>query len=140
LDLNLRPARPEDRSVCEKIFAAVQRLAYPRQPPADLMPWDFEAATREEDLWVAQSGLSIRGWIGIYRPARFIHHLYVDPDHLRQGVGRALLTLALGRCGGSAELKCDEANRPAQAFYLASGWRPVGWGWAPSGPWIRFGF
>jgi hypothetical protein len=61
LDLNLRPARPEDRWACENIFAAVQLLAYPRQPPAASMPWDFEAATREEDLWVAQSGANIRG-------------------------------------------------------------------------------
>ena len=56
----------------------MQRLAYPRQPPAALMPGDFEAETREEDLWVAQSGANIRGWVGIYLPARFIHHLYVD--------------------------------------------------------------
>jgi GNAT superfamily N-acetyltransferase len=76
--------------------------------------------------------------VAIYRPARFIHHLYVDPDYLRRGIGLALLAQALGHCGGSADLKCDEANRPAQAFYLAAGWRPVDWGWAPSGPWIRF--
>jgi GNAT superfamily N-acetyltransferase len=140
LELILRPACPADRPACEQIFAVVQRLAYPRNPRATVSPGDFEAATREEDLWVAQSGASIRGWVAIYLPEGFIRHLYVDPPHLRQGIGRALLSLALGRCGGSAELKCDEANRAAQAFYLAAGWRPVGWGWAPSGPWIRFGY
>ncbi len=140
MGLILRPAGPEDRPACEQIYASVRELVHPGQPSTTLSSRDFEAATRGEDLWIAQSGASIRGWVAIYRPARFIHHLYVDPDHLRQGVGRALLSLALARCGGRAELKCDEANRRAQAFYLALGWRPVGWGWAPNGPWIRFAY
>ncbi len=93
---------------------------------------------REEELWVAEEWGRIRGLVAVYRAASFIRHLYVDPDHLRLGIGRALLALALRHCGGTAELKCDEANRAAQAFYLAAGWRPVDWGWAPSGPWIRF--
>jgi GNAT superfamily N-acetyltransferase len=138
LELNLREARPEDRPICTRIFLAAQPLAHPRRHDVKFEAFDFEAATRGEDLWVAQAAGRIRGLVAIYRPARFIHHLYVDPGCLRQGVGLALLAQALGQCGGSADLKCDEANRSAQAFYLAAGWRPVDWGWAPSGPWIRF--
>ena len=138
MDLILRPARPEDRLECEQIFIAAQPLAYPRQREGAPGSADFDPATREEDLWVAEASGRIRGWVAIYRPARFIHHLYVDPGHLGQGIGQALLTLALRYCGGAAELKCDEANRAAQAFYRAAGWHPVDWGWAPSGPWIRF--
>jgi GNAT superfamily N-acetyltransferase len=137
LDLILREARPQDRPVCEQIFVAAQPLAYPRQHQPTLGPADFESVTREEDLWVAELAGKVRGLVAIYSPARFIHHLYVDPAHMRQGIGQALVALALRRCGGGAELKCDEANRVAQAFYLAAGFRPVEWGWAPSGPWIR---
>ena len=134
----LREARPGDLAACARIFLAVQPLAFPRQPAASHEATDFEAATREEELWVAEAAGGIRGWVAIYRPDGFIHHLYVEPGFHRQGIGSALLRLALRRCGGTGELKSNEANRAAHAFYMASGWRPAGWGWAPSGPWIRF--
>jgi GNAT superfamily N-acetyltransferase len=62
----------------------------------------------------------------------------VLPNLHRRGIGRALLNLALARCGGHAELKCQEANRKACLVYTLLGWRPVGWGWSMTGPWIRF--
>ena len=127
-----------DLPVCAKIFLAGQPLAYPRQHEADFVLSDFEASTREEDLFVAEVAGRIRGLVAMYRPGCFVHHLYVDPGYHRQGIGLALLALALRHCGGTGELKCDEANRTAHTFYLAAGWRPVGWGWSPSGPWIRF--
>ena len=74
------------------------------------------------------------------RPQRFIHSLYVRPDRHRQGIGRALLDRALGRCGGHAALKCQEANRAACQFYLRLGWRPMDWGWSEAGPWIMFAY
>ena len=79
-----------------------------------------------------------RGFVSIYLPERFIHSLYVHPARHRQGIGQALLDLALRRCGGRAELKCQEGNRGACAFYTRLGWRPVDWGWSTAGPWIRF--
>ena len=138
MDLILREGRPEDRLACARLFAAAQPLAYPARRAALAGAADFEAATRGEELWIAEEAGRVRGLIAIYRPARFIHHLYVDPGCLGRGIGRALLTQGLRQCGGGADLKCDEANRPAQAFYLAAGFQPVEWGWAPSGAWIRF--
>lgn len=138
MELVLREARPADRASCVQIFTDAAPLAYPRMVETAPSPIDFEAATREEDVWVAETQESICGWVAVYSPARFVHHLYVDPRHLRQGIGKALLDLAVRRCGGSAELKCDEANRAGQSFYQEAGWRPVEWGWSPSGPWIRF--
>jgi ribosomal protein S18 acetylase RimI-like enzyme len=138
MELILREGRPGDRPACVHIFAAVQPLTHPNRGGVRPPGADFEAVTRGEDLWVAESAGRVLGLIAIYHPARFIHHLYVDPGYLRRGIGRALLALGLRQCGGAADLKCDEANREAQAFYLAAGFRPVGWGWAPNGPWIRF--
>jgi GNAT superfamily N-acetyltransferase len=138
--LNLRAFQPADRDACIRIIRLVQPPAYPRQDRRASSCEDFDTVTRGEDIWVAQGDDAILGFVSIYRPAEFIHHLYVDPSRHRQGIGRALVTLALRQCGGHAELKCDEANRAAQDFYLAAGFRPVEWGWAASGPWIRYRF
>ena len=140
MELSLREWRPADRAACARLFAAVQPLAYPAARATLATVADFEASSRGEDLWIAESSGQLVGLIAIYRPASFIHHLYVAPAWQRRGIGQDLLTLGLRKCGGRAELKCDEANRAAQAFYLAIGGRAVGWGWAPSGPWIRYRF
>jgi GNAT superfamily N-acetyltransferase len=137
LGLSLREFRPADRPRCREILVAAQPFAHPRQSALDIGLGDFDASTREEEIWVADQDGEIRGWSSLYRPGRFLHHLYVDLAWRGQGIGRALLGRAVARCGGSAELKCDEANRDGQAFYWAAGWRAAGWGWAPSGPWIR---
>ena len=138
--LTLRPFGPADREACVRIFRLAQPLAYPRQartvPPRE----DFDTVTRDEDIWVIEENDAIAGFVSIYRPDGFVHHLYVDPSRHRWGIGRALLEAALRQCGGHADLKCNEANRAAQGFYLAAGFRPVEWGWAASGPWIRYRF
>jgi GNAT superfamily N-acetyltransferase len=113
-------------------------MAHPRIDTGIPSVREFADSIAGEELWVAESDAGIAGLVTIYRPDNFIHHLYIDPAWHRRGIGRALLQLALARCGGHAELKCDEANRAAQAFYHAAGWRPAGWGWHPHGAWIRF--
>jgi ribosomal protein S18 acetylase RimI-like enzyme len=137
VELSLREAWPTDRAACARLFAAVQPLAYPAARETATAA-DFEASSRGEDLWIAESSGQLVGMIAIWRPASFIHHLYVAPGWQRRGIGRDLLSLGLRACGGSAELKCNEANRAAQAFYMAAGGRAVDWGLAPSGPWIRY--
>ncbi len=133
----LRSYRSDDRQRCEEIFAATRHLAHPHRPASDV-PEEFEAATRDEEIWIAESAGGISGWVSIYLSDHFIHHLYVDPGQLHRGIGRALLDRAVARCGGSVDLKCNEANRAAHHLYVATGLRPAGWGWAPTGPWIRF--
>jgi ribosomal protein S18 acetylase RimI-like enzyme len=92
----------------------------------------FRGGKPGDDLWIAESAGRLAGMIAIWRPASFIHHLYVAPAWQRRGIGRDLLSLGLRACGGRAGLKCNEANRAAQAFYQAAGGHPAGWGWAPS--------
>ena len=61
------------------------------------------------------------------RPTAEIYAVYVRPDRLRRGVGRALLETAVGqlRADGAADLVLwvFERNAPARAFYEALGWR-----------------
>ncbi len=56
--------------------------------------------------------------------------LAVDPDHRRQGIGRALLDHFAGQARSSGArsgyLEVASDNRAAQALYAAAGWRQSG--------------
>ncbi|GAB3897639.1 GNAT family N-acetyltransferase [Spirosoma agri] len=84
---------------------------------------DFDSATAEEKLLVAITDGKPIGFISWWLPDNFIHHLYVDPRFLHQGVGTALLRQCLANIGRPARLKCLQQNTNALAFYLAQGWR-----------------
>jgi GNAT superfamily N-acetyltransferase len=134
----IREGRPEDIAACARIYERALPMAFPRLAPIGAGEREFADSIAGEELWVAENEGRIAGLITIWRPDAFIHHLYIVPAWQRRGLGRALLAFALRRCGGHAALKCNEANRPAHAFYQAAGWRPAGWGWSAHGAWIRF--
>jgi GNAT superfamily N-acetyltransferase len=72
------------------------------------------------------------GFISVWEPDRFIHHLYVRQDARRKGVGSALLhALELPR---PWRLKCLRANSDATAFYRTQGWIEVSSGVSEEGP------
>ncbi len=64
------------------------------------------------------------------REAAELVAMYVDPDHWRQGVGKALMEAALERLAGlpysEAVLWTFKKNDRAIAFYEQNGWRPDG--------------
>lgn len=134
----VRAAEPADQGRLIEICVAAQRQAFPNWPSDMATPGDFDAQTRGEELWVARSGDRRVGMVAIFRRARFLHHLYVDPAFQGQGAGQALLARALQELGGALSLKCDIDNRRGCGFYQAMGMRPAEWGWAPTGPWVRF--
>ena len=47
--------------------------------------------------------------------------LYVDPDHQRQGVGRALIRHVIDACQGAVETEVLVGNDGALALYLSEG-------------------
>ena len=138
MNLIIREGRAEDVGPCALIYERLFRTNHPRASRERRGQRGFAESIAGEELWVAEQEDGIAGLVTIWRPDAFIHHLYIDPSWQRRGIGRALLGLALRRCGGHADLKCDEANRAAHAFYREMGFWPSGWGWAPYGPWIRF--
>jgi GNAT superfamily N-acetyltransferase len=79
----------------------------------------------------------LAGFVAVFPPDRFIHHLYVSPDHLRCGIGRALFAAAVTFLGGTASLKCQTRNAEAVAFYRRLGLIPADAGESAVGPWVR---
>ena len=60
----------------------------------------------------------------------YIHHISVDPDHQRRGIGKALVERAVSELGarGAKSIKVDywSFNERARTFFLNLGFAPVG--------------
>ncbi len=137
--VSIRPYRRSDLTRCAAIYVASRRVAFPWVPPERFSPDDFLRDTREEEIAVAEgraggAGTDLLGFVSVFLPGRFIHHLYVDPEHRRSGVGRLLVRHAIGIRSGPWRLKCVEANAPAMAFYQSEGWVEEGRGSDDMGP------
>ncbi|WP_342772732.1 GNAT family N-acetyltransferase [Afifella aestuarii] len=68
------------------------------------------------------------GFVSVWEPGNFIHHLHVDPRETGRGIGRALLSALPGWEVARYRLKCVSANAEALAFYRARGFIEVGEG------------
>ena len=68
-----------------------------------------------------------------------IRHVVTDPDRLRQGVGRAVMTCVLTTAGAEGVTVFDcLSTRTAVPFYAALGFRIVGTAIVPLAPGIEF--
>jgi GNAT superfamily N-acetyltransferase len=133
----VRHAQPEDHDACARVFLAAYRQAFPDHPDAYYAPERYDESIVGEEQWVAVLNGEIVAVLSIFWPENFIHSLYVTPDCQGRGVGTALLEAVCRAAHGDCELKCDQANRRAIAFYRRKGWREVGEGIADTGPWVR---
>ncbi len=85
---------------------------------------DFDRDTKGEDIWVASKSNEILGFVSIWEPDNFIHHLFVSPSNLRRGVGLKLLDFAKQRYS-NLSLKCLTQNSNAIGFYWSHGFTIV---------------
>ena len=125
--LTVRPYRIADQARCAAIYVAARRVAFAWVPADRFSLEDFLADTADEEISVAEGRLrggnvGILGFVSVFARDRFIHHLYVDPDCRRHGIGRALMRYATASQPGPWRLKCVVANEAAMAFYRAEGW------------------
>lgn len=119
----LRPALPSDQAALADLYLRSRRAAFTWRNPSDFQLDDFPRDTEGELIHLAESeDGTLVGFISLWEPDRFIHHLFVCPDHLRQGIGQVLLTDLHHRLPGPFRLKCLTANLPALAFYQSLGW------------------
>ncbi|HAS8570109.1 TPA: GNAT family N-acetyltransferase [Vibrio vulnificus] len=83
---------------------------------------DFVKDTDGEEIWVAVEQGAVIGFISIWKPENFIHHLFVSPKSLKQGVGLKLLNHAKD-LSNNLSLKCLVQNTNATQFYLSQGFK-----------------
>jgi ribosomal protein S18 acetylase RimI-like enzyme len=122
----IRAVEPSDLPALRNLFLRSRRTAW--EPSSSFALGDFDVQTKGELKIMALDGERAIGFISVWEPDNFIHHLHVDPHFSRRGIGRALLR-ALPRRGATRyRLKCVSANAAALAFYRANRFMQIGEG------------
>ncbi len=127
----VRPFADGDRPLLEDIYRECRAEAE-WLPLASRVCSDFSREIEGESILVAiDCNGDPAGFVSVWEPDRFIHHLYVRADARRQGVAMTLIqALELPK---PWRLKCLRANVAATAFYRAQGWVEVSSGVSEEG-------
>ena len=149
--LTIRTAAPGDMAELDDLFArsypALLRSDYPPSLQVLALPILSRANPRlvaSGTYYVAEGAdgalLGAGGWSlsGASRRGQ-VRHVVTDRAHVRQGIGRALLTHAMAeaRRAGLSRLDC-QSTLTAEPFYRACGFRSLGRIEVPLGPGIVF--
>ena len=124
--MRIRTAIPRDYAICASIYESAWNLALPGAQRS-IGVRELENETADELTLVGVIDETVCGYISIWEPDWFIHHLYVDPATQGSGVGKYLLehaeSLAIPH---SLSLKCQLTNDRAIGFYLSCGFTKTG--------------
>ncbi|WP_343694900.1 GNAT family N-acetyltransferase [Flavobacterium sp.] len=99
---------------------------------------DFEKHTRGEDILVALIDDVPVGFISIWMPNSFIHHLYIDEEYQNQKIATELIKAAIQKTKLPLTLKCLEENIKAVEFYRRKGFIEKTKGRSENGTYILF--
>ena len=80
----------------------------------------------------------LMGFVSVWQPENFIHHLYTAQTHRGHGVGTALINEVRKRLGTPLGLKCGANNIKAQKFYENAGWTKGLADVGPDGPYYNY--
>lgn len=137
MTITVREARPQDLPSLRALFLASRQRTFTWLAVDTFQLSDFDTMTRDEKLLVAETvGSDIEGFISVWEPDHFIHHLHVAADQQGRGVGQALLNALPGRPCQPYRLKCLQRNERALAFYLHQGFVKIGTGTAEDGDYV----
>ncbi|MDA6069856.1 GNAT family N-acetyltransferase [Flavobacterium sp. AC] len=99
---------------------------------------DFDSEIKDEEVLVAILDNVVVGFISVWLPENFIHHLYVDQKYHDKGIGTQLLKAAIEKANFPITLKCLENNTKAVAFYKQKGFIEKERGPSEHGDYILF--
>lgn len=105
----------------EQIYLNSRRDAFHWMNTTGYQLSDFSNDTQGEKIWVALQGNDVLGFISVWQEDHFIHHLYVDENAYRQGVGGKLLQRIRQIYQYPLSLKCLCQNQRAIMFYQSQG-------------------
>ena len=120
----LRPAYPADGPAITTVFQAARRTSLPYLPVLHTSEEDhtfFARLVAAGGVTVAEVDGAVSAFLAL---GERLDHLYVHPDHYRQGLGSALLRAAQA-ARPRLELWVFQRNTDAIAFYAAHGFAVV---------------
>lgn len=120
--MKIRPGHSSDRPFLRTLFLHARKISWPWADPTDWQLEDFDAATLDEQLWVAEIDGHRVGFASVWENDNFLHNLFVDPDWQGHGVGSALLKHVQKTFTHTGALKCLVQNEQALRFYHHHGW------------------
>ncbi len=136
----VRAARRTDWPALRALYLHARRDTFAWLPAERFAAGDFDEHTRGEALLVAQArDEGIVGFVSVWEPERFVHHLYVAGTRLREGIGAALLRALPGWPAARYRLKCLVRNERALAFYRAHGFVEIDSGVSADGEYRQLG-
>lgn len=129
----IRPGHPSDRPFLRTLYLHARKISWPWADSSDWQLEDFDAATLDETVWVAEIDGHRVGFASVWENDNFLHNLFVDPDWQGHGVGAALLEQVQKTFTSTGVLKCLIQNEQALAFYHHHGWHTEARGASPDG-------
>ena len=130
--------RSREYAICADLYCKAWNFALPKVQRS-IGVVDFEHEVEGEAIFLARRDEHVVGYLAVWEPDWFVHHLYVDPVAHGLGIGKKLvshvLTLAVPE---QLSLKCQVENIGAMAFYRAMGFEATEeLGSDEYGEWVR---
>ncbi|MEN2398567.1 GNAT family N-acetyltransferase [Flavobacterium sp. MC2016-06] len=124
--------------VLKKLFLQERQSTFTWVNQAEFKLSDFDRETEGEYLLIALENEVVIGFISVWLPNNFIHHLYIDKQYHGQGIGTKLLNAVTDKIGFPITLKCLENNTQAVHFYRRKGFVQKERGLSGHGGYILF--
>ena len=127
VDLELRPAAPEDADALADLHTAARAAAVPAMPasphpPEETRVWMRARVEATHEVWVAERQGSLVGYAALATSGEgWLEDLYVAPGLTGQGTGSALLELVKVLRPEGFALWVFTANTGARRFYRRHG-------------------
>lgn len=136
--MEIIPIRKSDYNVIKKLFLKERQATFSWIDPSEFQLKDFEKETHGEEILVAVLDDIPVGFISIWMPNNFIHHLYVDQEYQTKNIGTQLLKAAILKTNLPLRLKCLENNTNAIRFYEKKGFIAKERGQSEHGTYLLF--
>lgn len=130
--------RNKDYEPLRNLFLRERQRTFSWLDPSEFQLDDFEKYIQGELVLVALIEDVPVGFISIWEPTNFIHHLYIDQKFQNEGIGTELLKATIEKLTFPITLKCLENNIKAVDFYKRKGFIEKEKGQSEHGSYILF--
>lgn len=126
MEIEITQIHDDDIETLKQLFLSVRRDTFGWLDTSEYKLEDFSKQTFNEFILVARCDNIVVGFISLWLPDSFIHHLYVKNEYQSKGVGTALLQEIKNTIAHPIKLKCLKKNEIALDFYQRNGFEETG--------------